>query len=52
MPEERPLGEPGPLRDLRHRGLLEPALEEELEGGLLEASARVGLPPAHALDDT
>ena len=34
--------------DLRDRGLVEPALGVEVQGRLLQAAARVGLPPAHA----
>ncbi len=48
VPEERPLREPRPLGDLRHRGLLEPALAVQSEGGLLEPAARVWLPSTHA----
>ena len=48
VPEERPLREPRPLGDLRHRGLLEPALAVELQRRLLEPAARVRLPSAHA----
>ena len=48
VPEERSLGQPGPLGDLRHRGLLEPALAVELQGRLLEPAARVRLPSTHA----
>ena len=48
VPEERALGEPRPLGDLRHRGLLEPALAVELERRLLEPAARVRLPSSHA----
>ena len=50
VPEERPLGEPRPLGDLRHRGLLEPALDVELKRRLLQTATRVRLPPAHASD--
>jgi hypothetical protein len=53
VPEEGPLREPRTLGDLRHRGLLEPALGIELQRRLLQAATRVRLPPAHApiLDD-
>ncbi len=53
VPEERPLREPRPPGDLRHRGLLEPALAVESQGCLLKPAARVWLPSAHApiIDD-
>src|SRR6185312_3308096 len=44
---ERALGEPGPAGDLRHRGLLEPALGVQVQRGLGEAFTGVGLPAAH-----
>ncbi len=47
-PEERSLREPRPLGDLRHRGLLEPALAVESQGCLLQPAARVWLPSTHA----
>ena len=50
VPEERSLGQPGPLGDLGDRGLLEPALAVELQRRLLEPAARVWLPSAHVLD--
>ena len=48
--EERPLRQPGPLGDLRHGGLLEPALAVELQRRLREPAARVRLPATHAPD--
>ena len=48
VPEECSLRQARPLGDLRNRGLVEPALGVELQGRLLEAAARIGLPPAHA----
>ena len=48
VPEERSLRQTRPLGDLRNRRLVEPALRVELQGRLLQAAARVGLPPAHA----
>ena len=50
VPEERSLGQPGPLGDLRHGGLLEPALAVERERRLLEPAACVRLPTTHAPD--
>ena len=47
---ERPLGEAGPLGDLRHRDLVEAVLAVELEGRLPEAAACVGLPAGHGSD--
>src|SRR4051812_22358343 len=49
VPEERPLRQSGPGADLRHRGLFEPALRVESEGGLLEPTACVWFPSPHAL---
>jgi hypothetical protein len=48
VPEERTGREPGPRRDLRHGGLGEALLEEEIERGLLEPFTRIRLPSAHA----
>ena len=36
--------------DLGHRGLFEPTLAVQLQGGLREPAARVRLPASHALD--
>jgi hypothetical protein len=47
---ERPLGQPGALRDLRHRRLVEAAIAVELEGRLSKAAACVGLPAGHVPD--
>ena len=46
------LGEPGALGDLGDRRLVESPLGVELERRLLEATARVGLPPASCSDLT
>ena len=48
VPEERSLRQTRPPGDLRHRGLVEPALDVELQGGLLKPAARVRLPTDHA----
>src|SRR5487761_838002 len=53
--EESPLGQSRPGRDLRYRGLVETALDIELERCPLESAARVRLPATHAptlLDDS
>jgi hypothetical protein len=47
VPEERSLGQACPLGDLCNCGLVESALGVELKGRLLQAAARIGLPPAH-----
>jgi len=47
--EERSLRQARPLGDLRDRRPVEPALGVELKGRLLQAAARVRLPPAHAV---
>ena len=47
VPEERPLGEAGPLGDVRHRRLLEPALAVELHGRPSKPPACVWLPSDH-----
>ena len=52
VPEERALRQPGPLGDLRHRGLVEPPLDVELHGRLLEPAPCVWFPPAHAHNGT
>ena len=44
VPEERSLGQSRPLRDLRHRGLLEASLAVEGKGRLHEPAARVRFP--------
>ncbi len=49
VPEERSLRQARPLGDLRDRRPVEPALGVELKGRLLQAAARVRLPPAHAV---
>jgi hypothetical protein len=45
VPEERSLRQARPLGDLRDRRPVEPALGVELKGRLLQAAARVRLPP-------
>jgi hypothetical protein len=47
MPEERALGQPGPCRDLGDGGVLEAPLAVQIEGGLLEPTPRIRLPPTH-----
>src|ERR1035441_2042006 len=47
VPDERWLPTHGPLGDLRHRGLLEPALAVQFQCRSLEPTARIWLPPAH-----
>jgi len=50
VPEERLLGQSRPLRDLRHRGLLEASLAVEGKGRLHEPAARVRFPSGHGPD--
>ena len=47
VPEERSLREPGPLGDLRDRGLLEASLAVERERCLGEPAAAVRFPASH-----
>ncbi|HEX4563362.1 MAG TPA: hypothetical protein VH115_02810 [Solirubrobacteraceae bacterium] len=47
VPEERSLCEPGALGDLGDGRLLEAVLGVQLDRGLREPAARVGLPPGH-----
>ena len=46
--EEGPLGQPRPLGNLRHRGVLKPVLAIQCERCLREPAARIGFPSTHA----
>src|SRR5262249_763694 len=52
VPEERTGREPGPRRDLRHGGLGEALLKEEIERGLLEPFSGTGRPSPHATNSS